>query len=226
MKVTALEVIRREHGGDEEEGERRGDSQSAFVKRVGHCCGPVASCPSVDPLGGCVAHASELSPKALRMSLLSLSCSWAACSRLSPAVPTQGPCLPPVSSRRAQEGLAGGREGGRAGAVGRVLHPHPLAGPGLLLPSLWSPQSLLRTPGLGRLVLSPPLVGRQCQLRHVGRPWGEVVRACSASNKPNMMPLAQGWLASAKPPSKMSQTGTECRSVLFFFCHTTWLMGS
>lgn len=81
-------------------------------------------------------------------------------------------------------------------------------------------------PRAGEACALPPLVGRQCQLRHVGRPWGEVVRACSASNKPNMMPLAQGWLASAKPPSKMSQTGTECRSVLFFFCHTTWLMGS
>ena len=31
-----------------------------------------------------------------------------------------------------------------------------------------------------------------------------------------MMPLAPGWLASAKPPSR-SQIGTECGSVLFFF---------
>ena len=71
-------------------------------------------------------------------------------------------------------------------------------------------------PGVGRLVLSPPLVGRQCQLRHVGRPWGDVVRACSAGDEPSMMPLAQDWLASAKPPSR-SQIGTERRSVLFFF---------
>ena len=156
MKVTALEVIAGSMVGMRRR-EREGETAGQLLLKSGSLLWTSGILSFCGPAGRLCSTCFRIDPKALRMSLLSLSCSWAVCSPLSPAVPTQGPCLPPVGSLRAQEGLAGGREGGSAGAVGRALHPHPPAGPGLLLPTRWSPPPLLRTLGWGGLCSPHPL---------------------------------------------------------------------
>ena len=156
MKVTALEVIAGSMVGMRSR-EREGETAGQLLLKSGSLLWTSGILSFCGPAGRLCSTRFRIVPQSPEdvtlVPLLLVGC-------LLPIEPScPHPRTMPASCRLAPgpRRPGGGREGGSAGAVGRALHPHPPAGPGLLLPTRWSPQPLLRTLGWGGLCSTHPL---------------------------------------------------------------------